>query len=90
MSGPHDLFARYTFGHPERTAAELRAALPLAWRVLAKRPQVDETINRMIGQTVVIRASTDTPRQLDGDSIGVGREMHAECIHGKLQVRVPR
>jgi predicted transposase/invertase (TIGR01784 family) len=28
MSGPHDLFARYTFGHPERAAAELRAALP--------------------------------------------------------------
>ncbi len=28
MSGPHDLFARYTFSHPERAAAELRAALP--------------------------------------------------------------
>ncbi|WP_375771142.1 Rpn family recombination-promoting nuclease/putative transposase [Archangium gephyra] len=28
MSGPHDLFARYTFGQPERAAAELRAALP--------------------------------------------------------------
>jgi hypothetical protein len=28
MSGPHDLFARYTFGHPERAAAELRAVLP--------------------------------------------------------------
>jgi predicted transposase YdaD len=28
MPGPHDLFARFTFGHPERAAAELRAALP--------------------------------------------------------------
>ncbi len=28
MSGPHDLFARHTFGHPERAAAELRAVLP--------------------------------------------------------------
>ncbi len=28
MSGPHDLFARYTFSHPERAAAELRAVLP--------------------------------------------------------------
>ncbi|HEX8435937.1 Rpn family recombination-promoting nuclease/putative transposase [Archangium sp.] len=28
MSGPHDLFVRYTFGHPERAAAELRATLP--------------------------------------------------------------
>ncbi|WP_257459471.1 Rpn family recombination-promoting nuclease/putative transposase [Archangium lipolyticum] len=28
MSGPHDLLARYTFSHPERAAAELRAVLP--------------------------------------------------------------
>lgn len=28
MPGPHDLFARYTFSHPERAAAELRAVLP--------------------------------------------------------------
>jgi hypothetical protein len=28
MPGPHDLFVRYTFGQPERAAAELRAALP--------------------------------------------------------------
>jgi YegS/Rv2252/BmrU family lipid kinase len=64
--------------------------IPLAWRVLAKRPRVDETINRMTGRTVVVRASHDTPRQLDGDSIGAGRELRMECIHGKLLVRVPR
>ncbi|MFL5352944.1 Rpn family recombination-promoting nuclease/putative transposase [Archangium sp.] len=28
MPGPHDLFVRYTFGSPERAAAELRAVLP--------------------------------------------------------------
>ena len=28
MPGPHDLFARYIFGQPERAAAELRAVLP--------------------------------------------------------------
>ncbi|MFL5346732.1 MAG: Rpn family recombination-promoting nuclease/putative transposase [Hyalangium sp.] len=28
MPGPHDLFVRYTFDHPERAAAELRAVLP--------------------------------------------------------------
>ena len=28
MPGPHDLFARYTFGRPERAEAELRAVLP--------------------------------------------------------------
>ena len=64
--------------------------IPLAWRVIAKRPHTDETINRMTGRTVVVRASHDTPRQLDGDSVGAGRELRMECIPGKLLVRVPR
>jgi diacylglycerol kinase family enzyme len=72
--------------HPQRFVSWI----PLAWRVLAKRPRVDETINRMTGQSIVVRASTDTPRQLDGDSIGAGRELRMDCIHGKLLVRVPR
>ncbi|AKI98555.1 putative transposase/invertase (TIGR01784 family) [Archangium gephyra] len=44
MSGPHDLFARYTFGHPERAAAELRAVLPayvvseVDWTSLRREP----------------------------------------------------
>jgi len=64
--------------------------IPLAVRVLAKRTRTDDTINRMTGRTVSIRAGVDTPRQLDGDSIGPGRELHMECIHGRLLVRVPR
>lgn len=72
--------------HPRR----FLSWIPLAVRVLSKHKRTDDTINRLTGRTVSVRASTDTPRQLDGDSIGVGREMHAECIHGKLQVRVPR
>ncbi|KFA90785.1 Rpn family recombination-promoting nuclease/putative transposase [Archangium violaceum] len=44
MSGPHDLLARYTFGHPERAAAELRAVLPahvvseVDWTSLRREP----------------------------------------------------
>jgi predicted transposase YdaD len=44
MSGPHDLFVRFTFGHPERAAAELRAALPphvvslVDWATLTPEP----------------------------------------------------
>ena len=44
MPGPHDLFARYTFGHPERAEAELRAVLPAAvvsevdWSSLRREP----------------------------------------------------
>ena len=32
----------------------------------------------MTGRTVVIRAAADTPRQLDGDSIGPGRELRMD------------
>jgi hypothetical protein len=38
----------------------------------------------------VVRASADTPRQLDGDAVGPGRELRMRCIHGRLLVRVPR
>lgn len=44
MSGPHDLFARFTFGHPERAAAELRTLLPpevvarVDWSTLHREP----------------------------------------------------
>ena len=64
--------------------------IPLAIRVLAKHTRTDDTINRMTGRTVSIRAAAEIPRQLDGDSIGPGRELHMECIHGRLLVRVPR
>jgi YegS/Rv2252/BmrU family lipid kinase len=64
--------------------------IPLAVRVLAKSQTVDELIDRRTGSRVRIKAATDTPRQLDGDSIGEGRELRMECIHGRLLVRVPR
>ena len=64
--------------------------IPLVVRVLSKGRRTDETINRMTGSKVSVRASHDTPRQLDGDPVGPGRELCAECVHGKLLVRVPR
>ncbi|CAN5553334.1 hypothetical protein BH10ACT10_BH10ACT10_09530 [soil metagenome] len=72
--------------HPSR----FLSWIPLAVRILSKGRHTDDLINRMTGKTVSIRAGADTPRQLDGDSIGSGRELHAECVHGKLLVRVPR
>ena len=72
--------------HPRR----FLSWFPLAFRVLAKRPHTDELVNRMTGRTVVVRAGADTPRELDGDSIGPGRELRMECIHGRVLVRVPR
>ena len=72
--------------HPKR----FLSWIPLAVRVLAKRRRTDELINRMTGRTIELRAHTDTPRQLDGDSIGSGRELRMECIPGRCLVRVPR
>jgi diacylglycerol kinase family enzyme len=64
--------------------------VPLAVRVMSRNKRVDSTLNRMTGRKISVRAAHDTPRQLDGDPIGAGRELHASCIHGKLLVRVPR
>ena len=64
--------------------------VPLAFRVLSKNKRTDASLDRMTGRKVSIRAAVDTPRQLDGDAIGMGKELHAECIHGRLLVRVPR
>jgi diacylglycerol kinase family enzyme len=64
--------------------------VPLAVRVLTKQPRTDDLVNRMTGRRIEVRASSDTPRQLDGDSIGPGRELVMECVHGRVLVRVPR
>jgi YegS/Rv2252/BmrU family lipid kinase len=66
------------------------AWIPLAWRVLLKLKHTDELVDRKVGSSVVIRAGAETPRQLDGDSIGPGRELRMEVVHGRLLVRVPR
>jgi diacylglycerol kinase family enzyme len=60
------------------------------FRVLSKGKRTDAALDRMTGTKVCIRAAHETPRQLDGDAVGVGKELHAECIPGKLLVRVPR
>jgi diacylglycerol kinase family enzyme len=64
--------------------------IPLAARVLTKDKRTDETITRMTGREVVVRTQAPAPRQLDGDLIAPGKELRAECIHGRLLVRVPR
>jgi YegS/Rv2252/BmrU family lipid kinase len=64
--------------------------VPLAARILTKNPRTDETITRMTGRSVVVRTPTPAPRQLDGDLIQPGKELRAECDHGRLLVRVPR
>lgn len=62
----------------------------LLWRVLTRHPRVDERLDRYTGRSVVVTAATSTPRQLDGDTVGSGTEIHAEIEPGVLLVRVPR
>jgi YegS/Rv2252/BmrU family lipid kinase len=64
--------------------------IPIAARVLTKDKRTDETITRMTGHEVVVRTPAPAPRQLDGDLIAPGKELRAECVHGRLLVRVPR
>jgi YegS/Rv2252/BmrU family lipid kinase len=59
-------------------------------RVLSKDRREDDAINRMQGRSISVRVAHDIPRQIDGDPIGPGKEMHCECVHGQLLVRVPR
>lgn len=65
--------------------------IPLVLRVITRRENnAGESVARMTGRKVVIRASGEVPRQLDGDTIGPGAELRMECIHGRVLVRVPR
>ncbi|MGH3412308.1 MAG: phosphatase PAP2 family protein [Marmoricola sp.] len=64
--------------------------LPLAARVLTRNRRTDETITRMTGRRVAVRCNADAPRQLDGDLLAPGKELRAECLQGRLLVRVPR
>lgn len=65
--------------------------IPLVLRVMTRREHnAGESVARMTGRTVVVRASGEVPRQLDGDTIGLGSELRMECVHGRVLVRVPR
>ena len=72
--------------HPKR----FLSWVPLAMRVLAKSQRTDSTIDRLIGAKVVVRTSVPAPRQLDGDSVGLGKELTMQVLPGRLLVRVPR
>lgn len=64
--------------------------LPLAARILTKSAGDDTSLTRLRGRTIVVRSNAETPREFDGDVITSGHELHCECVHGRLLVRVPR
>ncbi len=59
-------------------------------RVLSRGRTTDAQLARMTGSTVIVRTPTPQARQLDGDPIGTGRELHCRVLAGTLLVRVPR
>ena len=71
---------------PSHTVGWLR----LVVRVLRRTRRTDEHLDRMTGQRVSIRADKPLLRQLDGDPVGAGLELHAEVLPGSLLVRVPQ
>jgi diacylglycerol kinase family enzyme len=64
--------------------------VPLAARVVTRRRRTDEKLDRYTGRSVVITTPNATPRQLDGDTVGSGKEIRAEVEPGVLLIRVPR
>lgn len=72
--------------NPRRFWSWLRVAL----RILSRSRFSDNTVTRMSGRAISIRAEKATPRQIDGDPVGAGHELHCQVLPGKLLIRVPR
>jgi len=64
--------------------------LTVAVRVLRRGRTTDARLARMTGTSVVVRSAQPLARQLDGDSVGEGRELRCQVLAGTLLVRVPR
>ncbi len=62
----------------------------VALRLVGRGRRTDEHLDRMQGRRVVVRSDRPQPRQLDGDPISPGRELHTAVQAGVLLVRVPR
>jgi diacylglycerol kinase (ATP) len=61
----------------------------LVVRVLTRQRRTDLYLQRFTAREVVITATEDVRRQLDGDAIGSGRTIMARVEPGVLVVRVP-
>jgi diacylglycerol kinase family enzyme len=62
----------------------------LALRIFSRGKRVDERLDRYTGRSVVITTPNAAPRQLDGDTVGPGKELRATIEPGLLLIRVPR
>jgi diacylglycerol kinase (ATP) len=68
----------------------LRDWVRLTTRVLTRRRQPDDQLDRLTGHRVTITVDERDQFQLDGDNAGECSTLTAEVVPGALQLRVPR
>ena len=62
----------------------------LTTRVLTRRKQPDDQLDRLTGHKVTITVEERDHVQLDGDTVGECNTLTAEVVPGALQLRVPK
>jgi hypothetical protein len=68
----------------------LRDWVRMTTRVLTRRHQPDDQLDRLRGHRVTITVEERDQVQLDGDTVGNCNRLTAEVVPGALQLRVPR
>jgi hypothetical protein len=68
----------------------LRDWIRLTTRVLARRRQPDDQLDRLTGQKVTISVEERDQFQLDGDTVGECTTLTAEVVPAALRLRVPK
>ena len=68
----------------------IRDWVRLTTRVLTRRRQPDDQLDRMTGHRVTITVEERDQVQLDGDTVGECNRLTAEVVPGALRLRVPR
>ena len=68
----------------------LRDWVRLTTRVLTRRRQPDNQLDRLTGRRVTITVEERDQVQLDGDTVGECNRLTAEVVPGALRLRVPR
>ena len=68
----------------------LRDWVRLTTRVLTRRRQPDDQLDRLTGHRVTITVEERDQFQLDGDNVGECNTLTAEVVPGALRLRVPR
>jgi diacylglycerol kinase (ATP) len=68
----------------------LRDWVRLTTRVLARRRQPDDQLDRLTGHRVTITVEERDQFQLDGDNVGECNTLTAEVVPSALRLRVPR